>query len=99
MKKTKCVVELSDERRLKLIENATSKYTFIQISHLDVNLFVDILKSMKVQQYQTILSKMMSQVGKDPLSVQTLIGTKVKEYIFIMTLTKTFFNHFRCDTK
>ena len=75
IKKTKCVIELSDERRLKLTEIATSKYTFVQIPNLDVNLFGDILKSMKDRQYRAILSKVMSQTGKDPLSVQTLIGT------------------------
>ena len=75
----KCVIELSDERRLKLIENTTSKYTFIQISNWDVDLFMDILKSMEDEQYQTILSKIMSQVVKDPLVVQSLIGKQVSK--------------------
>ena len=74
IKKTNFVIELSDGRRLKSTENATSKYTFIQISKWDVILFVDILKSMKDQQYQTIISKILSQAGNDPLSLQTLTG-------------------------
>ena len=72
-KKTRFVIELS-ERTPKLAENVTSKYTFIQISLWDMQLFGSILESMKDQQYQTILSKIMNQVGKDPLCLQTLIG-------------------------
>ena len=74
-KKTKFVIELSSGSSPKLAENATSKYTFIQISFWDAGLFVVILESMEEQQYTVILSRVMSQVGKDPLCVQTLIGT------------------------
>ena len=74
-KKTRFVIELSNESIPKLVTNATTKYTFIQFSYYDVRLFGDILESMKDQQYQTILSKIMNQVGKDPLCLQTLIGT------------------------
>ena len=73
-KKTKFVIALSDERTPEVADIATSKYTFIQISNWDVDLFMDILKSMEDEQYQTILLKIMSQVVKDPLVVQTLIG-------------------------
>ena len=61
-----------------LVTNATTKYTLIQFSYYDVRLFGDILESMKDQQYQTILSKIMNQVGKDPLCLQTLIGMQLK---------------------
>ena len=92
IKKTNFVIELSDGRRLKSTENATSKYTFIQISKWDVILFVDILKSMKDQQYQTIISKILSQAGNDPLSLQTLTGIpNSKIHFHNNLLTKTFF--------
>ena len=58
----------------KVLNNATSKYTFMQYSYFDARLFVEILESMKDQQYQTIISKIMNHVGKDPLCLQTLIG-------------------------
>ena len=67
-------MELSNERTQKLVTNATTKYTFIQFSYYDVTLFGKILESMKDQKYQTILSKIKNQVGKDPLCLQTLIG-------------------------
>ena len=76
-KKTKFVIEFSFESTPKVADYATSNYTFIQIPYWDVTLFVGILESMKDQQYQTILSKIMSQVGKYPLSLETLIGKKV----------------------
>jgi hypothetical protein len=73
-KKTQFVIELSDDITPKLAKNATSKYTFIQYPYFDVRLFVEILESMQDQQYQIILSKIMNQIGKDPLCLKTLIG-------------------------
>ena len=75
-KKTEFVIELSDDSKMtpKVPENATSKYTFIQYSYFDARLLVDILESMKDQQYQIIVSKIMNQIGKDPLCLKTLIG-------------------------
>ena len=73
-KKTRFFIELSNGRTPRLAENATSKYTFIQFSYWDSVLFGNILESMKDQQYQRILSKIMNQVGKDPLCLQTLTG-------------------------
>ena len=74
IKKTKFVIELSYGSIPKLAKNATSKYTFIPFSIWEVLCFMDIWESMEDQQYQTIPSKIMNQVGKDPLCLQTLIG-------------------------
>ena len=76
-KRTKFVIELSKQRTLELAENATSKYTFIQFSFWDMDFFLNVLESIGDQQCQTIFSKIMSQVGKDPLCLQNLIGTHV----------------------
>ena len=74
-KETKFVIELSKERMLELPENASSKYTFVRFTSWDIDLFVNILESMEDQKCHTILSRILNQVGKDPLCLQNLIGT------------------------